>query len=73
MELRLLTYIIRMQNIYRVVDEEARKCTCKKTMWRFQLTIVAVETQQCVLWLLLVHVTVNNITILSVTQNRFYG
>ena len=35
------------------------------TMWRVRETIVAVETQQCILYMAELHVTVNYIKILN--------
>jgi hypothetical protein len=33
--------------------QQYRKCTCNVTMWRIRVTIVSVETQQCILCVLL--------------------
>jgi hypothetical protein len=43
------------------------------TSWGVRVTIVAVETQQCVACTDELHVTVNNIRILRVAQKCFYG
>ena len=50
-----------------------RKYTYNITLWRVSVTIVAMEMQQCVMCIVELHVTVNNITILSVARNCFYG
>jgi len=43
------------------------------TLWHVRITIVAVETQQCILCVVGLHVTVNYIKILSVAQQCFYS
>ena len=45
---------------------------CNVTVFLFRLTIVAAETQQCMLCVAELHVTDNFTTILSVTQNCLY-
>ena len=43
-----------------MMTEQDRQCTCNLTLWRVRVTIVAVETRQCILCLLLkLHVPVN--------------
>lgn len=43
------------------------------TLWRIRLTVVAVETQQCVLRIVELNLAVNNIKIPSVAQQCFHG
>jgi hypothetical protein len=43
------------------------------TLWRVRVTIVAVETQQCIACTDELHVNVNNIRIISVAEKCFYG
>jgi len=38
---------------YRVYSDQDRQCTCNVTLWRVRITIVVLETQQCVLCVLL--------------------
>jgi hypothetical protein len=47
--------------------------TCSVTLRRVRVTVVAVETQQCVVCIVELVVTANKVTILSVAQQRFYG
>ena len=54
--------------------EHCRQCTYNVTLWHVRVTIVAVGTQQCILLVLLRHVSLSAIQkILSVAQQYFYG
>ena len=43
------------------------------TLWHVYLTIAEVDTQQLILYIVEIHVTVNHIKILNVTQQCSYG
>jgi hypothetical protein len=54
-------------------SKRERQCQYKTTVWRVCETIVAVQTQQYIICVVELHVTVNNITILNVAQKCFCG
>ena len=53
--------------------KQDRQCAYNVTMCSGRTTIVAVGTQQCILCVVELHVTVSYIKILSVAQQCFYG
>jgi hypothetical protein len=48
-------------------------CRCIKKLWRVRATIVAVETQQCILCVVEIHFGVKYINTFYVAQQCFYG